>query len=262
MFKVEGVQGRSWSQTLELLYLLVSKELKVRYKNTFLGYLWALANPLAYTLVYYVAFKIVMRVEMEDFALYLVVGLFPWTWMASTLMHSAVAYRNNASLIKKVRLQPSVLPLSSALQEMVHFFFALPILIGFVILTKQTVHLSWALLIPLMALIQLAMIYPIGVILANANVFVRDVEYLVGVSLSMLFFLTPIVYPTSMLPEELRIYFMVNPFFPMIESWREIIYHGSLDLPLFFQCVGYAVVFAGIGVVVHKKLGHRIAELL
>ena len=116
-------------QTLELLYLLVLKDLRLRYKSSFLGYLWALANPLAFTLVYYVTFKLIIRNGIDHYGVFLVTGLFPWAWMANTLLQSTGAYRNNPTLVRKVNVPRAILPLGSVVQEMVHFLFAVPIVV-------------------------------------------------------------------------------------------------------------------------------------
>lgn len=252
----------SWAQTTELLYLLVVKELRVRYKGSFLGYVWALANPLAFTLVYYVAFQIIVRVQVENYALFLVTGLFPWTWMHGSLVQSTSAYRANQSLIRKVRIRQAVLPLSNAVHEMVHFFFAVPILLAGVVIATGSFHVSWLVLVPAMALIQLAIVYPLGLMLATANVFVRDVEYLITLLLQMLFFLTPIVYSESMIPEQYRWYFAVNPFTPMINAWRAVFNDGVLAVGPAGRCIAFAAAAGLVAWATHVALRRRIGELL
>jgi len=241
---------------------MVVKELKVRYKSSFLGYLWALANPLALTLVYYITFRLILRVQVENFGVYLVTGIFPWMWMSNTLIQSTGAYRNNETLIRKVKLERPILPLSSAVQEMLHFFFAFPVVIGALTLSTGVFRPSWFLLAPVMALIQLCMIFPIGVTLAIFNVFVRDIEYIIGIALQMLFFLTPIVYPQSGIPERYRAFFEWNPFYYMVSSWRSVFYTGALDLGVVARCLVVAVIAGVIAVVVHRRLDRRIGEYL
>src|SRR5438309_2354350 len=127
MAGVEAARQDRIAQRVELLYLLVLKDLRVRYKNSFLGYLWALANPLAFTLVYYVAFEVILKTVVPNFALYLVFGMFPWSWLMNALVQSTGAYRGNPSLVRRVPLPLSILPLSTVVQHMVHFVLALPI---------------------------------------------------------------------------------------------------------------------------------------
>jgi lipopolysaccharide transport system permease protein len=254
---------RSWAQTAELVYLLVLKDLRVRYKSSVLGYLWAVANPLAFALVYYVAFGVILRAGAQDnFAILLLTGLFPWSWAANALVHATGVYRHNTSLVRKVQVRRAALPLGITLQEMLHFFLTVPILIGAIVLTTGEWHASWVITIPLMAVVQLALIYPITVILAAANVLVRDVEYLVGIALQMVFFLTPIVYPASAIPPALRPYFAANPFMPLINGWREVLLRGQLDVTACFTCLGFAAVAGLLAAFAHQHVEPKMGELL
>ena len=85
----------------QTLYFLVQKELKVRYKGSFLGYLWAILNPLAFAFVYYLAFSIIMRFDIENYPIILITALFPWGWIVSSLVQGTLSFRTNSNLIKK-----------------------------------------------------------------------------------------------------------------------------------------------------------------
>lgn len=253
---------QNWMQSAELLSLLVLKDLRVRYKSSVLGYIWAVANPLANAAVYYVAFHVIIRVQMDNYTSYLLTGLFPWTWASASLTQAAGAYRANESLVRKVQLRRGVLPLSVVLQEMLHFFFACPILLAIVVMGAGRFHLSWLVLVPLMALVQAALIYPIGVLLAALNVIVRDIEYLTTIALQLLFFLTPIVYAESAIPAEYRAMFELNPFLPMVVAWREVFYAGTLNVAAVARVLMFAAVFGAIAWQVHRSIEPRIGELL
>jgi len=246
----------------ELLYLLVQKDLKVRYKSSVLGYLWALANPFAFALVYFVAFKIIMRVQMHNYSVFLLTGMFPWVWLTNSLSQATGSYRNNASLVKKVNLDRAVLPLGNVAHEMVHFCFALPVLAIFIYFTGGEMYGAWLWQIPLMILLQLAMVYPVALVLALSNVYIHDVEYLVGIGLSMLFFLTPVVYPVTMVPTAYRHYFEWSPLAALIENWRSVLLHGSVNMPMFMHCVTVAIIVAVLAVVTYRKTASKLGELL
>jgi len=251
-----------WTQRAELVYLLVRKDLRVRYKSSVLGYVWALANPLCYTLVYYVTFKVILKTPVPDFALYLVTGLYPWNWVSSTLIQGANAYRANETLVRRVKLPLPIIPLGIALQEAVHFLFTLPVLLGALWLADAGWHLSWLALIPLMLAVQMAIIYPMSLALAGANVVVRDVEYLIAIVLQMLFFLTPIVYTVDQMPEDLRWWLSLNPFAPLLASWRSVLFDGVVDPIMLMQCLLVAAIASALAVVVHRAVGRRVGELL
>jgi lipopolysaccharide transport system permease protein len=247
----------------ELLYLLVLKDLKVRYKSSLLGYVWALANPFIFAFVYWIAFKFVMRVQMENYSIFLITGMFPWLWLSAGVIQATKTYQANSSLVKKVNLNRSVLPLSVIASEMVHFLFALPVIALFLAYTgTQNLHFSWLWQVPLLIVAQLAFMYPLALLLAIANVFVRDVEYLVSVAFSALFFATPMVYPLSMVPAEYQRYFEANPLHALIHGWRSVLLEGTLHLQYLAYYLGFALLFAIAAILTYRKLGHRLGELL
>jgi lipopolysaccharide transport system permease protein len=253
---------RQIRQFFELLYLLVQKELKVRYKSSFLGYLWALANPFAFALVYYVAFKIIMRVQMPNYSLFLLTGMFPWVWFTNALVHATGSYRNNASLVKRVNLQRAVLPLSNVAHEMVHFCFAIPVILIFILVAGGVFYVAWIWQLPVMLLLQLIMVYPLALLCALANVYVHDVEYLIGIGLSMLFFLTPIVYPLSMVPEKYRIFFDLSPVAGLIQGWRGVLLNGTLDMHAFLHVLITALILSVLAYATYSRASSRLGELL
>jgi lipopolysaccharide transport system permease protein len=257
-----STNDRHWRQQVELVYLLVRKDLRVRYKSSLLGYVWALLNPLCFTLVYYVTFKLIMKSSREDFFVYLVTGMFPWNWVASTLIQGANAYRANETLVRRVKLPLPIIPLGIALQEAVHFVLAFPVLLTAVIFARHGWHASWLVLLPVMLVVQMAIVYPMSLILAGANVVVRDVEYLTTIGLQMLFFLTPIVYWFDQVPSELRPWLRLNPFYPLIGAWRSVWFDGTVAPAV----LGHCLIVAGVASVgawlVHRTVGRRVGELL
>lgn len=253
----------SWAHSAELLYLLVVKELKVRYKSRFLGYLWALANPIAFAFVYWVAFKFIMRVEMPNYSLFLITGIFPWVWLSLGVTNGARSFLNNASLIKKASLPRAILPLSCVVQETVHFAFALPVIIAFLVFAGEyPLSASWLWQIPLLAVLQIAFVYPLALSAALANVYVRDIENLVGIGLSLLFFVTPMVYPITMVPEAYRRWFELNPVHALMQSWRSVLLDNTLDTGYFAYAAATAAVAGIVAWILYRSLEPRVGELL
>ena len=248
---------------IELLYLLVLKDIKVRYKSSVLGYFWAIANPFAFAFVYWVAFKFIMRVQMENYSIFLIAGLFPWLWLSNGITQATCSYRDNSSLIKRVNLSRAILPLSNLMQEMAHFLFALPVIVIFLVLSNgHALHWSWLWQIPLMTVAQLAFIYPVALIFAVANVYVRDIEYLVKIGFSLLFFVTPMVYSIEIIPVTYREYFALNPLYALIECWRAVFLHGQIEAGLLGYFSLWIAPIGGVGFVFYRRLSGRIGELL
>jgi lipopolysaccharide transport system permease protein len=250
-------------QSIELLYLLVLKDLKVRYKSSILGYLWAIANPFAFAFVYWVAFKFIMRVQMENYSIFLISGMFPWIWLSTSVIQAARVFRSNSSLVKKVNLSRAILPLSVVVQEMVHFLFALPVIILFIAVSGgQFIHMSWIWQIPLLILTQLIFVYPLALIFSMANVFVHDVEYMLGVAFSMLFFAMPMVYTISMVPPNYRPYFEANPIYTLIQAWRTALMDGVIDISYLFFSLVWGSLFLILAFLMYRRLSHRLGERL
>jgi homopolymeric O-antigen transport system permease protein len=256
-------QGASWAHAGELLYLLVIKELKVRYKSRFLGYLWALANPIAFAFVYWIAFKFIMRVEMANYSLFLITGIFPWMWLSLAVTSGARSFIHNASLIKKASLPRAILPLSCVVQEMVHFVLALPVILAFLVLAGEyPLRAAWLWQIPLLVALQVAFVYPLALAAALTNVYVRDIEFLVGIGFSLLFFVTPMVYPVTMVPEPYRRWFELNPLHALMESWRSVLLHNTLE-PWYPAYAAAVAAIAGlIAWALYRWLAPRVGELL
>jgi lipopolysaccharide transport system permease protein len=253
----------SWAHAGELLYLLVIKDLKVRYKSRFLGYVWALANPLAFAFMYWLAFKFIMRMDMANYSLFLITGIFPWIWLSTGAVNGARSFVYNASLIRKANLWRPILPLSCVVQETVHFLFALPVIAAFLFFTGDLpLRASWLWQIPLLIALQVAFAYPIALSLAVTSVYVRDIEFLVGIGFSLLFFATPMVYPITMVPEEYRGWFELNPLHALIDSWRSVLLEGAVQP----QHLGYAAATAAamgvIAWVLYRWLVRRVGELI
>jgi homopolymeric O-antigen transport system permease protein len=257
------MQGGRYFQLVELLYLLVLKELKVRYKRSVLGYFWTIANPFAFALVYWIAFKFIMRVQMDNYIVFILTGMFPWAWLAQSTIQGTGSFSNNLSLVRRVNLPKLILPLSSVLQEMVHFVFAIPVVFFFIAIAGEQIHpLSLLWQMPLMLTLQAFFVFPLTVIGAVLNVYVRDIQYLVGILFAVFFFVTPMVYPLSMVPEDYQGYFKLNPAYWLIDSWR-IVFAGDI-LPLDHLACVFAsiVVFSLVAGWTYHRLAGRIAELV
>jgi lipopolysaccharide transport system permease protein len=247
---------------LDLIVVLTQKELKVRYRNSFLGYLWSIANPLAYAFIFYVAFKVVMRMPMEDYTLFLIAGLFPWQWFSNSVTVSTMAFLSNASIIKKVSFPRETVVFTTVLQDMIHFAISIPVIVIFLFVYGKAPSTAWLWGIPLLLLTQFLLTYGLSLIVASVNLFFRDMEKFNGLLVSFLFYFTPIIYPMSLVPEEYRATLILNPLAPLMLSWRDLF----LGEPLLFARVGLSALFAfvalGLGYVVYRRLSWRFAEVL
>ena len=256
------IERSSW-QLLEFLYLLARMELKARYKGRVLGYLGAVGLIFALAFVFWIAFKVIMGLELPNYSVYLVAGLFPWAWMSMGVVSASRSFVANAALIKEMGLAHAILPLSNVVQEMLHFALALPLIVAWVAIPGDYPPAwSWLWQIPLLMALQLAFVYPLALAAALANAYVRDLEYWLGIGFVLLFFATPMVYPVAMVPEGLARYFELNPFHALMECWRAVFIESRLDA----DHAAYAAAFALLeGIVVwllYRRLAPRVGEVV
>ncbi len=245
-----------------MVFLLTLKEVKVRYKSSVFGYLWSVGQPLAFAMVYFVAFKVVMRIQMEDYTIFLLAGLFPWQWMGNSFSASPGIFIGNTSIIKKVKFPRNILVISSLLQEMIHFIVAIPVLVFFMFIYDKTPSLSWIYGIPLLLTVQFVFSYGLSLGIASMNLFFRDLERLAGIFITLSFYMTPIIYPETMLPEKYQPLLLLNPFAPLMISWRRLFLEGVLDFNYIGLSIVYGTVFLFFGNRIYKKLSWKFAELL
>lgn len=253
---------REISYYRDLLFILTKKEIKVRYKNSYFGYLWSLLNPLAFAFIFYFVFGMIMRMQMKDYSLFLITGLFPWQWISNSVLASTTIYISNASIIKKIDFPRNILPLANTLQDMFHFICAIPIIIIFLLMYKESPSWSWLYGIPVLLVIQCLMAYGLSMVCSSLNLFFRDLQQIVAILMMFAFYPTPILYPVSMIPEKYRHLVDLNIFTPIIICWREMFLHGSFDFHYLSLAATYSIVSWLSGFLLYKKLRYRFAEVI
>jgi lipopolysaccharide transport system permease protein len=247
----------------DLILILTQKEVKVRYKTTILGYIWSVAHPLAFAFVFFMAFKVVMRIQMEGYAVFLITGLFPWQWFSNSVNASPMIFLRNASLIKKVNLPRNALPLATVLQDSIHFFLAIPVIVLFLFIYHKSPSFSWLYGIPVLLVIQLLMTYGLSLMIASINLFVRDLERLTVIGTTLIFYFTPIIYPATMIPERYKtLVLFANPLSSLMVSWRNLFLNGTLEFSLVAVSFAYSLVALMLGYAVYARLSWKFAEVL
>jgi len=245
----------------DLLLELTKKEIKVRYKSSYLGYLWSLANPLFLTLIFYFVFKIVTKVQMEDYTLFLISGLFVWQWISNSVMIGTNLYISNASLIKKVNFPRYFLVISLMLSEGFNFLVSIPIITVFIFIYHKSITMNW-MIIPLYLILTAFFIYSVTLLISTINLFFRDMERIVGLLLTFIFYLTPIIYPLSMVPEKYQMFLYINVFFPVVNIWQELFLNNKIELFSLSMVMVYSLAMFFISSLVYNKLKYKFAELV
>lgn len=226
-----------WWAKLDLLKALVVRDLEARYKGAILGNFWSLANQISQLLIYTYVFSVVLRVKLSlqglpenklTFGLWIFAGLLPWMAFTNGLLPAAISVINQPNLVKKVVFPLALLPLVPVFSAFVESSIGLVGLIILVGTTTQTVH-STLWLLPLVWLTQLLLTAGLSYLVAGLTVFLRDVPQTLSVLTNLWFYLTPIVYPASLIPEKWRtLVFCLNPMSAIAETYRDLILEGSL----------------------------------
>jgi ABC-2 type transport system permease protein len=208
-----------------VLWLLVRRDLKVRYAGSVLGYLWTVLDPLMMTGVYWFVFAVVFHrrgVGEQPYILFLVLGLLSWQWFSSTVTDTSRALTSDARLVRSTRLPREIWVLKVVGSKGVEFLFSLPVVAIFMILYRQPP--SWMLvLLPLAIVLQAILLTGIGLMLAATTVLVRDLQRVVRIGLRVGFYLSPIIYSASDIPHAtLRKLFALNPMTGIIELYRSL----------------------------------------
>jgi homopolymeric O-antigen transport system permease protein len=252
------------SYVADLIFVLVQKEMKVRYKNSALGYAWSVANPLLFAGVYYVALGVFLRFNIPGYPypLFLIAGQFPWQWLATSVGGAPVGFISNASLIKKVRFPRYVLIAGSVLSDAIHFLLTIPVITLLMLWYGFVPSWSWGPGIPLLAFAQFLTVYGTALAVASVNVVFRDLERLVGIFLQALFFLTPIVYSASAVPSKYQVWMQLNPVAPLIRAWQKLFLDGHLDPNLIAAAYLSGLICLAVGSFVYRVLSPRFGELV
>jgi lipopolysaccharide transport system permease protein len=246
----------------DLVLVLTQKELKVKYKRSFFGYLWSIANPLALAFVFFIAFKIFMKIQIENYTVFLISGLFPWQWFSNSINSSAMVFVGNASLIKKVDFRKDVLVIATVLNDMIHFILSIPVIVLFLFLYGMKPSLLWLIGIPVLLLVQFIMTLGFAIAVSAINLFFRDIERIVGIFTALMFYVTPIIYSEDMIPSEYKRLILLNPLSILMVSWRKLFMHGTFDFKDAAVACIYSSIVLAIGYLIFRRLRWRFAEVL
>ncbi len=246
-----------------LVQALVLRHLNARYRGSVLGFVWSFLNPLCLIAVYSLVFRYYIRFAgVEHYTLFLFAGLLPWIWFSSGLLESTSSISSGGSLITKALFPAQILPTVTVLTNLANFIFALPLLVLFMWYSGVSVTLNF-LFLPLVIFLELIFLLGLSFLLSSLNVRYRDVQHILGNFLTLWFFLCPILYPVSQVPEKFKFTLFLNPVSHFTRMYQNIIVDGtfpnieSLEISLI-----YAVLMFLIGNLVFNVYREEFAELI
>ncbi len=246
----------------ELLKTSITKDVGGKYKHSFLGVIWSFINPLLQIAVYALVFQVILKSNIENYAVYLCCGLVPWQYFSSVVLRGAATIIDNGNIIKKVYFPREILPISVVASEGVNFLISTTIILGFVIFGG--IGLSWNILWYFLILaVQIIVSIGVALIVSSLTVYFRDLQHLLGIVIQLLFYGTPIVYAASAVPANLQWLVKINPMSYLIESYRNIFYNKTTpDFKGLVIAFVMGLVLCICGYFIFRKLEKRFAEEL
>ncbi|SFS75558.1 ABC transporter permease [Marininema halotolerans] len=260
----------------ELLYFLVHKEVRIRYRNSLFGFLWTLLEPIGLMLIYTIVFGVILdgagKNHLEAYPVFILIGLIPWTFFNNTIRRGTRALSGNSSLIKKVYFPREIFPITILLANLVNFVpaFLLVLVVG---IFTPNLHLQFAQLLWLPGVIILQCLFTLACtfLVAVLNVYYRDVEFIVNLLLRGWMYLCPIIYPISRVMETKEIQeftwlYFFNPMAIIISGYHGIFYpeEGLNHIPPSMIIYVIILTFFLLGVfwLIFKRLNRRVGEVI
>lgn len=244
-----------------LLLSLIQRELKARYRNSVLGFLWTFLNPTLQMAVYTLVFSVFMRQKIESYTYFMFVGLLPWIWFSASIGAGASAISDRRDLLTKVRFPAQVLPATVVFTNLANYLLSLPLMLVLGLFQHQwpTWHIV---LFPVVLLAQLCMTMGLVYIASALNVTFRDIQQIIANLLTMMFFATPVFYKADGIPEPFRQWMVLaNPMSVMVTSYQAIFYEHRLPDPVPLALwMGISVVLLWVAASLFERRREEFAE--
>lgn len=245
----------------QMIFSLVRRELRGRYKGSLLGFFWTFLNPLLQLLVYSLVFSAIMRMGIENYYIFLFVALVPWLFFSAALTSGATCVLYNSDMIKKIYFPREVMPIANATSGFVNMLFSFSVVFFVLIMSGFGVSLKAILYLPIIMVVEYILALGVTMLVSALTVYFRDLAYILGIVAMAWQFLTPVMYSSEMIPEEYMFIFNINPMTPIIDAYRSVLYYKNPpELSTLKQGVFVGIVILFIGYFLFGKLQKGFAE--
>ena len=247
----------------QMIFSLVKKDLRGRYKGSVLGFLWTFINPLFQLIVYTMVFSFILKSNIERYYLYLFVALIPWIFFSSSITVGAASVVAQKDLVKKIYFPRMVIPISYVTSCFVNMLLCFIVIFAVIIITGVGVNFVALLTLPIIMIVEYILALGMALLTSAVTVYFRDLEHILGIIAMDWMYMTPIMYDKSIIPEKLQPVFNINPMTHVIECYRTVLYNKALpDLSSLLSALGLGMLFLLIGCLVFNKLQKHFAEEL
>ncbi len=248
----------------EMIRSLIARDLKGRYKNSALGFLWTFLNPLFQLIIYTVVFSVIIPMNVDKYYIHLFVALVPWIFFSACMTGGSRVIMDQQDMVKKIYFPREILPIAFTTSQFVNMLLTFLVVFAVLIFSGHGVSFVAILFLPLVFLVQYLFCLGIVMICSAITVYLRDMEMILGVIAFGWMYATPVIYSADLVPQEYhRIYFLVNPMTPIITAYRSILYYKEIpEMGYLLQAGVVGVIGVLLGIVIFKKLQRRFVEEL
>ena len=245
----------------EMIVGLVRRDLRGRYKGSVLGFLWTFVNPLLQLVVYTMVFSVIMKNGIEKYYIYLFVGLVPWIFFGTSVTGGANSILSFKDMVKKIYFPREVLPISVVTSGFINMLFCFIVIFAALFISGIGINPVALLFLPIIMIVEYFLALGFALLSSALTVYFRDLEYILGIITMAWMYLTPVMYPETMVPENLLWILKVNPMTSVIMAYRDILYYKQIpQLETLLQALIVGIVFCILGHFVFCKLQKGFVE--
>ncbi len=247
----------------EMIKAFVKRDLRGRYKGSFLGFLWTFLNPLLQLCVYSIVFSTILKAGIDKYYLFLFVALIPWIFFSASITGGSTSIISQKEMVKKIYFPREVLPISVVTTNFVNMLLCFIVIFAVIIISGTPLNpLALLCLIPVW-IVEYILALGMAFFTSAVTVYMRDMEHILGIVVMAWQYLTPVLYSYEIIPEQYRFLFNLNPMTHVINAYRTILYdHTVPDLSTLISALIMGFVVLIVGWIVFSKLKKRFAEEL
>ena len=248
----------------DLLFAWTGRNIRGRYQQSALGWLWAIIQPAAAVIIFTLIFTRIVPIDTGDtpYIIFSYVAVVPWTFLSTSLTDMSASLVANMNLIKKIYFPREAIPIAAMLARLMDFGVAAALIIILMIIYEMPLYLPGLLFLPLILAIQMTLLLGLGMGLSALNVFYRDVQSVLTLVIQIWFYASPIIYPVTMIPEKFRTLYFLNPMAGILESYRDVLIHARMPGIYLLPSAAVAVIVFVIGYWSFKRVEFKFADVV
>ncbi len=258
------IQMKDLRGAKDLIWVWTVRTIRGRYQQSMLGWMWAVVQPIATAIIFTIIFTYFVPVDTGEvpYIVFSYTAVVPWSLLASSLGDMTVSLVQNMNLVTKIYFPREALPVAALLARLLDFGISFILLIVLLAVYRLPISSPSLLFIPVILVVQIALILGLGFISSALNVFTRDIDPLLKLMIQIWFYASPIIYPLSMVPEHFRSIYLLNPMTGILLGYRDVVLNGVLPGDYFVSSVVISTVILIVGYWFFKRVEHQFADIV